>query len=927
MIRSKPAPVNSGSDVSWAAIPLEEALRLAETTEHGLTTSVAGERLSLVGPNELPTGAGVNPLRLFIQQMTHTLALLLWAAVGVAFLAQLQEIAWAIVAILIINGAFSFWQEYRASQVVAALGRQIPRAARVLRDATEHRIPARELVPGDVLVLRAGELIPGDARVIEASDLHLDYSILTGESEAVERTPAAQSLDVHLADASNCVLAGSTIVRGSGLGMVFATGASTEFGEIAILSARTVKHASPLHKQLNDTARAIAVVAVVTGALFFIVGYLGGGVSTNDSFVFALGILVALIPEGLLPTVSLSLAMGVQRMSRRHALVKQLSSVDTLGCTDVICTDKTGTMTLNEMTARLVWVEDACYLVAGHGYSLEGAVELKEGFAAASQTLALLLRCTVLCNDGIRPDTLRNRAGLGDPLDEGLLVLAMKADVAPDEVRASARRLEEFPFEADRRRMSTVHASPGGMQVFVKGGPVEVLERCTSEEVAGSVRPLFAERRSELRSRVDAMTTNGLRILGFAYREVTALPTGVDDAERELIFLGLVGLDNPLRPEVPAAVRRCHEAGITVVMLTGDHAQTALSVAVQAGLIEAGDSSVVAGTEIESLTDSELDALLVARDPKVFARVTPAEKLRLVNSYKRLGKVVAVTGDGVNDAPALRAADIGVAMGMRGTDVAREAADIVLLDDNFATIVSAIEEGRAVYANIRKFLTYFLTSNVAEALPFVAFVLFRVPLPLIVLQVLLVDLGTDLLPGLALGVEGPEPGTMKEKPRGMSRHIVTRGLLVRALGWLGMLAATLSLTGYFVFQRNVTGHLGDYVDHGALYRQATTITLVGIVACQVGNVFACRSERISVFRLGVATNRALLGAVAAEVAMIAVLIAVPPFRDIFDLEPIEPRYWPLLASFPLVFLAIEELRKWLFAMLPKLRQSQGRDLL
>jgi magnesium-transporting ATPase (P-type) len=864
----------------------------------------------------------VHPLRLLLEQLTHTLALLLWAAAGVAFLARLPQIAWAILAIVLVNGAFSFWQEYRAGQVVAAMRKKIPRAARVMRDGAQHRIPAREIVPGDVLVLRAGERVPADARVLEASDLGLDYSILTGESEPVERSPLDTVDAGRLADAANCVLAGSTVVRGGGLALVFATGRSTEFGEIAVLSGRTAKHASPLHQQLNDTARVIAVVALLTGAAFFLAGDLGGGVSTEDSFIFALGILVALIPEGLLPTVSLALALGVQRMSRRHALVKQLSSVDTLGCTEVICTDKTGTITLNEMTVRQAWVEDSHYEVTGRGYGLQGSVHVAKGEREAAQTLRLLLTCAVLCNDGIPPQPHRHRAGLGDPLDEALLVLAMKAGLDPDEIRSGAKRTREFPFDADRRRMSTVNTLDGAVHVFVKGGPSEVLGRCVSEETGGGRSTLSEERRAQIQQRVEGMTQNGLRILAFAYRRADSVPDAKDDAERDLIFLGLAGLDNPLRPEVPSAVRRCHEAGIAVVMLTGDHARTAVSVATAAGIVEDSEADVVSGDDIDMLTDEELDRLLVERDPRVFARVTPAQKLRLVQSYKRLARVVAVTGDGVNDAPALRAADIGVAMGKRGTDVAREAADMVLLDDNFATIVSAVEEGRAVYANIRKFLTYFLTSNVAEALPFVVFVLFGVPLPLTVLQVLLVDLGTDLLPGLALGVERPEPGTMREKPRGLSRHIVTRGLLLRALGWLGMLAAALSLMAYFVFQWDVTGELGSYADEGALYRQATTVTLAGIVACQVGNALACRSEGASVFRLGLVSNRALLAAVGAEIMLIAALIAVPPLRDIFDLEPIEPRYWPLLATFPPLFLAAEELRKWAFAV-SKRRGSQS----
>lgn len=903
--------VNGGRDATatWSALTSHALFDVLDTSPAGLPSDVAAQRLRRTGPNEVPAAPPVNLARLLLAQVMHTLALLLWAAAVVAFLARLPQIGWAIVAIILINGGFSYWQEYRASQLVAALRKSIPRAARVLRDGAEHRIPAREIVPGDLIILRAGERVPADARLIEVTDLRLDYSILTGEAEPVERTAEPVSKLIRLEDAPNCALAGSTVVRGAGVAAVFATGASSVFGDIALRTERAVKHVSPLHQQLNKTARTIAVVAVFTGVIFFAAGNLLGGVSTEDSFIFSLGILVALIPEGLLPTVSLALALGVQRMSRRHALVKQLASVDTLGCTDLICTDKTGTITLNEMTTREVWVSDTQYHVTGRGYALRGRVRAVNVADGDASSLHLLLECAVLCNDGIPPQPRRHRAGLGDPLDEALLVLAMKAREDPEAIRASSHRLREFPFDAARRLMSTVNQCADGIHIFVKGGPAEVLDRCVAEQAGDGVRLLTTGRRAAMQARVDAMTEKGQRILAFASRRVDIVPAAAEEAEAGLVFLGMVGLDNPLRPEVPAAVRRCHQAGIDVVMLTGDHAQTALSVAAQAGIVEESNPGAVTGSDIDGLTDDALDNFLSGEGPRVFARVTPDQKLRLVHSYRRLGKVVAVTGDGVNDAPALRAADIGVAMGKRGTDVAREAADMILLDDNFATIVTAVEEGRAVYANIRKFLTYFLTSNVAEALPFVAFVLFGVPLPLTVLQVLLIDLGTDLLPGLALGVEGPEPGTMKQKPRGLSASVVTRGLLVRALGWLGMLAALLGLTGYFIFQWDVTGHLGSYVEEGALYRQATTITFLGIVACQVGNAFACRSERTSLFRLGLKSNRALLFAIAAEMLMVAVLIAAPPLRDVFDLEPIEPRYWPMLAAFPFVFLGAEELRK------------------
>jgi Ca2+-transporting ATPase len=410
----------------------------------------------------------------------------------------------------------------------------------------------------------------------------------------------------------------------------------------------------------------------------------------------------------------------------------------------------------------------------------------------------------------------------------------------------------------------------------------------------------------------NAVSAGGRRPLALAYREVEAgrLPGSAGEAEQNLVFLGLVIIDNPLRPEVPDAVARCRTAGVQVVMLTGDHAHTALAVARDAG-IDDGNGDVVTGQQVDDLDDRSLREMLDRTAPTVFARVTPQQKLRLVEAYRSMGKVVAVTGDGVNDAPALKAADIGVAMGRRGTDVAREAADMVLMDDNFATIVSAIEEGRGVYENIRKFLTYFLTSNVAEAAPFVLFVLAGLPLPLTVLQVLLVDLGTDIFPGLALGVDPPERGVMSRRPRETGERMVNARLLARALGFLGMVATVLSLGGYFIVQWDMTGSLlGDFIDEGELYRQATTVTLAGIVACQVGNAFACRSEHDSVFTVGIMGNPMLLWAIAAEVALLAAVIGVPPFADVFDLEPIDPEYWPMLGLFPFMFLAAEELRKF-----------------
>jgi magnesium-transporting ATPase (P-type) len=850
-------------------------------------------------------------------QVTHTLALLLWAAAVLAFAAGLPQIAWAVVAIIIINGMFSFWQEYRAGRLVQALNRRLPTAARVYRDGVEHRVRARDVVPGDVVILRRGDRVPADVRLLRSNDVRADYSILTGESEPVMRSEESTG-GAPLIDAPNCLLAGTTVVEGSGDGIVFATGVSTSFGNVAALAERLHLEPSPLQRELAVTARIIAAVALVIGLSFFVAGGATGRLSLDESFIFGLGILVAIIPEGLLPTVTLALAAGVQRMADRNALVKRLSSVETLGSTNVICTDKTGTITITEMTAREVWAGDTHYAVTGRGYSLRGSVRPTQEHAPQDEVaLERIIRCAVLCNNGIVPQPHRHRSGLGDPLDESLLVLAHKWSLDADEERRRWPRVTEFPFDATRRCMSTLHRVEGVMQLFVKGGPAELLQRSVSEFRSGESQPLDERRRIKLLERVNSMTTRGERVIAFASRELVGItPSTSQEAEQGLTFLGMVGLDNPLRAGVPAAVERCHAAGIQVVMLTGDHSHTALAVASEAGIATTTDEAMT-GRELDGLEEDVLDRLLAEREPKVFARVAPEQKLRLVEAYKRLGLVVAVTGDGVNDAPALKAADIGIAMGKRGTDVAREAADMILMDDDFATIVKAVEEGRGIFANIRKFLTYFLTSNAAEAAPFVLFVMAGVPLPLTVLQVLLVDLGTDILPGLALGVDTPEQGTMRRPPRARKARMVDRALLLRALGFLGMTAAALSLTGYFVAQWEFTDAFSEsLVDDGPLYRQATTITFAGIVACQIANAFACRSERESVFSQGLFTNRPLLWAIAAEVALLAVLIAVPVFRDWFNLEPIEPQFWPMLAAFVPLFLAVEEARKFIRRRLP-----------
>lgn len=899
----------------------DEIFRSLASTAAGLDDDEAQRRLRRDGPNELPRARPTHALRLLFAQVSHMLALLLWAGAGLAFVAGLPQLGWAILAIVAVNALFSFWQEYRASRLVEALHRRLPAAVLVRRNGVEQRIVGEDLVSGDLLLVRRGDRVGADARLIQAADLQLDYSSLTGESQPVERN-AEPASPVQLVDAANCVLAGTIVLEGSGESVVFATGKSTVFGQVAELTQRVYLEPSPLQRELALTARAIAVIAVTIGLAFFLAGNLSGHLSTKDSFIFAIGILVAIVPEGLLPTVTLALALAVQRIGRGNAIVKRLSSVEALGCTTIICTDKTGTITTNEMTAKEVWAGDLRYDVSRSDTPLPGSLpRFDRGLRSQPSALAMLLRCAVLCNNGITSEQRAAGTEIEDPLDNALIALARRAGLNPGDEQRVWQRVREFPFHAERRLMATLNERANQHCLFVKGAPLETLARCVAELRDSTSSLLDQARLRELERITNEISSRGLRVLAFAFREVSGPDVfrDADQAEQSLVFLGLVAFANPLRPEVAEAVRRCHTAGVQVVMLTGDYPNTAVAVAGEAGIAGPG-TLVVTGVDLDGLGDEGLAKLLGEQSPAIFARVTPEHKLRLVQAYQALGHVVAVTGDGVNDAPALKAAEIGVAMGRTGTDVAREAADMILLDDNFATIVRAVEEGRAVYSNIRKFLTYVLTSNVAEALPFALFILAGVPLPLTILQVLLVDLGTDMLPAIALGVDPPDRDIMERPPRSKRERIVTPALMLRALGFLGMLAGGLSLGGYFYVQSQISGSVfHGLVSEGPLYRQATTMTLAGIVACQIANAFACRSERESVLGRALIANRMLLVAVAAEIALLAAFIGLPPLRHMFDLEPIPAQYWPILVALPPLFLLAEEARKLLVRLAYRLR--------
>ncbi len=907
-----------------STLPPEEVYEALGSSPSGLTAEEAEERLRRYGPNVLREARKTPLIVKLLANFTHLMALLLWVASALAFIARLPELGVAILAVIFINAAFSFWQEYKAERAVEALRELLPTYARVIRDGEEQRIRAEELVPGDVLVLGEGDAISADARLVQEYELRTNNSALTGESVPVRRTaePSIRE-DIPYVEQPNLVFAGTTVATGAGRAVVLATGMDTAFGHIAQLTQTVEAAQSPLQIEVGRAIRVISIAAVSVGVVFFALATALTETTLLDAFIFAVGIVVAFVPEGMLPLVTLSLAVGVQRMARRNALIKKLSAVETLGSTTVICTDKTGTLTQNEMSVREIWLPTEEVHVAGRGYEPTGEFRRDSQVIrpGTDPDLAGLLAAAELASNArlLPPDPTRPRWSiLGDPTEGALVVAATEYGLPAEELREREPRICELPFESVRKRMSTVNQVDGARRAHVKGAPSEVLAVSSRIAVNGRVEPLDERWRTRIMAKNDEYASEGLRVLAVAYRDLgrEGACYTVEGVETDLVFLGLVALYDPPRPEVAEAVRRAQEAGVRIIMITGDYGLTAEAIARRVGIVRGPDARIITGVALDAMSDEELREALRGEEV-IFARVTPEHKLRVVSALKDLGEIVAVTGDGVNDAPALKRADIGIAMGITGTDVAKEAAVMILTDDNFASIVNAIEEGRGVYADVKKFITYIFTSNVAEAVPFILFVLSggAIPLALTVLQVLAVDLGTDMLPALGLGLERPEPGVMQRPPRSQKAHLIDRGVLLRSWAWLGPLEALFGMGAFFLFYWTNgfccrLAPLPGAEQAGAFYRAATTITLAAIVAAQIGNGLAVRTERTSTFSVGLFSNRYVNLGILSEIVIILALVYLPPLQRIFGTEPFASRYWLLLLPVPVALFLLEELRKW-----------------
>ena len=869
---------------------LSAALSALDTNAQGLSQAEAEARLERFGRNELEVRKDRSEIVKFLLQFRNFFALLLIVGGALAITADRLDpgqgnlyIAIALLGVVVLNAAFTYLQEHQSEKIMDSFKKMLPSMITALRDGAAREVAAEELVPGDVIILNEGDRVPVDGRLIEAKELKVDNSSLTGESEP-QRLDAEASHD-NVLESPNMVFSGSLVQGGEGKVVVCETGMQTQIGGIVALTKSTEATETPIHKELKYFIKVISFIAIFLGVSFFAISVLIGN-NVIGSLIFAIGIIVANVPEGLLPTVTLSLTMASRRMAAKKALIKNLESVETLGSTTVICTDKTGTLTQNRLAVNEV-------IFGGTRFGAEDAEMARE------PDFGDFLRAMCICNNAY----LTEDGFAGDATEGALLQFA---DGFEDV--AGLRRVEEIaeqPFNSNTKRMITVTDAGSGPVAHLKGAPEVVLDMCNRIRIDGETLELTEERRARVIGWYHTLAERGERGLGFAMRGASHLE--VPEAGYE--FLGLTGMIDPARREVPEALSKCHSAGIRVIMLTGDFGLTAKTIAVQIGLMsEAG--RVVQGDELSRMSDGELQALLRGEPEIIFARIAPAQKLQVVQALQANGEIVTVTGDGVNDAPALKNADMGVAMGVGGTEVAKEASNMVLMDDNFATIVAAVEEGRTIFDNIKKFIAYILTSNIPEILPFIAFVLLDIPLPLTVILILAIDLGTDILPALGLGAERPETDVMHRPPRARSERLLSRNLLLMSYGIVGMMQAAAGFFTYFTILYAGGWEWGqDLASSDPLYRTAITGFFASIIICQVADVIICRTRTQSLLKVGFWSNRLVLVGIASELFLLACIAYVPMFNTFFGTAPLSFAELMLPVPFALAILLGDELRR------------------
>jgi len=874
--------------------PIKTVFADLATSRQGLSSAEAASRLVKHGRNELRVGKSQPQIVKFLLQFKNFFALLLMVGGALALSAEKLDpgqgnlyIAIALIAVVILNAAFTYMQEYQSEKIMDSFKKMLPSMVTTIRDGNPCELASAQLVPGDVIILNEGDKIPADGRLVEASYFKVDLSSLTGESEPQLLDPAKSH--ENILESPNMVFSGTLVQNGEARVVICETAMNTQIGSIVELTKATDAAETPIHRELRHFIKMISAIAIFLGLTFFMVSVaIGNGAIA--SLIFAIGIIVANVPEGLLPTVTLSLTMASRRMAQKNALIKNLESVETLGSTTVICTDKTGTLTQNRLGVNTV-------VLGTQDYAADDLA------MASDPALQPLLQTMTICNNAY----LTDEGYSGDATDGALLLFANKtSDIS---FLRDVRNIAEEPFSSASKRMISLVSNPldNLISAYLKGAPEVVLDMCDKVLIDGKTLELTPTRRGHVIDNYRQLASRGERGLAFASRHTD----GAAIPEDGYTFIGLVGMIDPPRPEVPHALNQCRSAGIRVIMLTGDYGLTAETIARQIGMFT-GIGRVVQGDELSAMDNKQLHQVLTTEPEIIFARIAPAQKLRVVQQLQALGETVTVTGDGVNDAPALKNADMGVSMGLMGTDVAKEASNMVLMDDNFATIVSAIEEGRTIFDNIKKFVAYILTSNIPEILPFIAFVLLDIPLPLTVILILSIDLGTDIVPALGLGAEPPETDVMKRAPRKRSERLLTRNLLIMSYGVVGMVQAAAGFFSYFVILYAGGWEWGqDLANNDPLYRTAITGFFASIIICQISDVLICRTRTQSIFTVGLFSNNLIWIGVATELLLLALIAYVPAFNTFFNTAPLEP--WQLMLSVPFAILILvgDEGRRYL----------------
>ena len=891
---------------TWHVLSFEAVKDSLQTdVARGLTSAEAAQRLARVGPNALAQAKQRSTLSILVAQFQSLIVALLVAATAIAFAMGETLEAIAILVVIVINSAIGFFTEWKAQRALSALQKQAVRVAHVIRDGAENEIPAADLVPGDLIVLAAGARVPADGRIVECVRLQIEEAALTGESHAVTKiADPIPDPNAALGDRLNMAFLGTTITDGRGRLLVTDTGAQSEVGKIGILIDEAITRATPLEQKLARLGRLLIVVVLVLCAVIVVAGWLRGVSDFWHMLEIGLSLAIAAVPEGLPAVTTMTLALGMQRMARMRALVRRLPAVETLGSVTVICSDKTGTLTKNEMTACVFALDQRRVDVTGAGYAIEGTFQIgdKPVDPLADEPLALALRIGMLCNDAKVERADGHEAVLGDPTEVALIIAAEKGGMTLAALAQEYPRLSEVPFDSVSKRMVTVHQTPQGpARAFLKGSPGTLIAASSSQFGAAGVTPLTPENRQQWEATNEELAGAALRVLGLAYRE---LPEGYNEENftRELTFVGLVGMSDPLRDEAKAAIATCREAGIRTVMITGDQQPTAAEIARQLGIdvdLDGRPLRTVHGRELIDL-DAEGWKRIVA-DAAVFARVSPEHKLQIVEALQQQGHVVAMTGDGVNDAPALKKADIGIAMGIQGTEVAKENADMVITDDNFASIVGAVEQGRIIYGNILRFLHYLLSCNFSEILTVFLALMIGWPLPLVALQILWLNLITDIFPAFALALEPSSPDVMKRAPRDPQEPLLTRSF-VGLIAWQGVLLAGVTLLAFGI---GLHWHGTD----GEGMRRATTMAFMTLALAQVFHAFDARSQNRSIFTSRLFTNGWLWGAVAICLILQAAAVYVPLLQKILHTVPPTTREWGVIAGCSLLPVAVVELVK------------------